>query len=95
MIKLKLSMDELWTYKIALWTQDNHHQTITLQLYNYFFKIYAAYSKFYNPKLFPNLSHLPCCFAAEDIKKVYLFNNLNFQNRFYISPSFILHEGYD
>ena len=95
MSKLRSSINERITCKIVLWTQDNHHQVITPEVYDYFFKIYAAHSEFYDPELFPNISHLPCCFAAEDINKVYLFNNLNFQNRFDISSSFMLYQGFD
>jgi hypothetical protein len=95
MSQLRSSINERITCKIVLWTQDNHHQVITPEVYDYFFKIYAAHSEFYDPQLFPNISYLPCCFAAEDINKVYLFNNLNFQNIFDISSSFMLYQGYD
>jgi|LakMenEpi03Aug12_release.lakeMendotaPanAssembly.Ray.scaffolds.fasta_scaffold134168_2 hypothetical protein len=95
MSNLKLSLFERIESKIVLWTQDNHHQPITPELYNYFFKIYAAHSEFYDSELFPNISHLPCCFAAENINKVYQFNNFNFENKFDISSSFMLYQGYD
>ena len=95
MSKLRSSINERITCKIVLWTQDNHHQVITPEVYNYFFKIYAAHSEFYDSELFPNISHLPCCFNGADINRVYLFNNLNFQNRFDISSSFMLYQGYD
>lgn len=88
MNKLKLSKNDYLARRIILWTQDNHHQVITPEVYDYFFKIYAAHSGFYDSELFPDISHLPCCFAGEDINRVYLFNNLNFQNRFDISSSF-------
>jgi hypothetical protein len=95
MNKLKLSKNDYLARKIILWTQDNHHQVITPELYKFFYKIYAAHSDFYDSKLLPNISHLPCCFAAEDLDKVYRFNNHNFQKNYDVSSSFMLYQGYE
>jgi hypothetical protein len=95
MRKIELLKNKDIAKKIIIWTQDNHHQLVTTEVYDYFFKIYVAHPKFYKQKQFPNISHLPCCFAAEDLDKVYKFNNHDFQNKYDVSSSFMLYQGYE
>jgi hypothetical protein len=57
--------------------------------------MYVAHSDFYDSKLFPKISHLPCCFAAADLGKIYNFNNHYFQTKYDLSSSFMLYQGYE